>query len=570
MDTIPGQPAPSNGDPGPASLPAQKPPPDAGGRSTRVPALDVVRGVALLGILLLNIVDFAWPSQAYDSVATLFYTTDSIGEVPDPDAERDAAKKKQDDWKTLADGKPALDSAFPSGRVAIAAVSSVWDVAEWAVVRVFFANKMRTLFCILFGAGLVHLAARVAERGQPPLWLHYRRMLLLLLIGLVHGALIWEGDILFGYAATGLYLYPFLRLGAKTLARVSIGLFLLLPLLLVVGLGAYGIVTTRGPVLEARVIAAAGRTLATAPEAVPDAAADGPLATDRPATEAPPDVDGPDRDEGDVEENAPTPLEARGAARKAAVEALGFVDRLILRGHRSLARRDDSQRPERLSRSIRLHRDGTWWAQVKARVKQERWMWLGMLSPLSLIALGWLMILGMSLAKDGFFAGEWPVDRYRLLAFRVVPAGWILEALFLLLRQRLGRDGIVWLAVLVPVEQAVIPLISLGYAAGVILVLRSGRWRPVTDRLAAVGRMALSNYLAQSLICTLLFYSFGLRLFGSLPRVWLLAVVAGVWAVELWWSPIWLARHPFGPVEWCWRSLASMERLPWRRTGAPG
>ena len=183
---------------------------------------------------------------------------------------------------------------------------------------------------------------------------------------------------------------------------------------------------------------------------------------------------------------------------------------------------------------------------------------------------GFLTNAPMSLAKDGFFAGEWPVDRYRLLAFRVVPAGWILEALFLLLRQRLGRDGIVWLAVLVPVEQAVIPLISLGYAAGVILVLRSGRWRAVTDRLAAVGRMALSNYLAQSLICTLLFYSFGLRLFGSLPRIWLLAVVAGVWAIELWWSPIWLARHPFGPVEWCWRSLASMERLPWRRTGTPG
>jgi uncharacterized protein len=80
-----------------------------------------------------------------------------------------------------------------------------------------------------------------------------------------------------------------------------------------------------------------------------------------------------------------------------------------------------------------------------------------------------------------------------------------------------------------------------------------------------VGRMALSNYLAQSLLCTTIFHAHGLRLYGSVPRVGLVAVVFAVWALELWWSPLWLARHPSGPVEWCWRSLASMKRQPWRR-----
>jgi uncharacterized protein len=178
------------------------------------------------------------------------------------------------------------------------------------------------------------------------------------------------------------------------------------------------------------------------------------------------------------------------------------------------------------------------------------------------------MILGMSLAKSGFFAGDWPVERYRFLAFRLVPLGWVIEALVLLLQRRLRQDSIFNLAVLIPIEQTVILLLALGYAAAIVLLIRSGRWCGVTDRLAMVGRMALSNYLAQSILCTTLFSSHGLRLYGSVPRVGLVPIVLAVWALELWWSPRWLARHPSGPVEWGWRSLAALERQPWRRVPA--
>lgn len=509
--------------------------------AARVPGLDVIRGVALLGILLLNIVDFAWPSPAYDSVAALYYTTDSVGEIPDPEAKAEATKKDEstkDDWMFLADRKPDLEGAYPRGEVRIAAVSSVWDVVEWAVVRVFFANKMRTLFCILFGAGLVYLTDGLIEKGIRPLWLHYRRMLLLLVIGFLHGALVWQGDILYGYAAVGLYLYPFRRLEAKTLARVALGIFLSVILLLWIGIGVFQVVKTRGPVLQARVLTAAAETIAAGGVSAPV--------------------------EGDSA-SASSPEAGRNAACKKAVETLGFVDRLILRGHRALLRRDDAQRPELLTRDIRIHRDGSWLDQVKERMKGGPWRWLGMLTPLSLLVLGWLMILGMSLAKSGFFAGEWPVERYRFLAFRVVPLGWVLEALVLLLQRSVRRESIVNLGLLLPVEQAVIPMLALGYAAAIILLMRSGRLSGITDRLAMVGRMALSNYLAQSILCTTIFYTHGLRLYGAVPRVGLVVVVLAVWAIELWWSPLWLARHPSGPVEWCWRSLASLERQPWRR-----
>jgi|688.fasta_scaffold02992_14 uncharacterized protein len=527
--------------------------------AVRVPALDVIRGVALLGILLLNIVDFAWPSPAYESVAALYYTTDSVGEIPDPDADSgkrngattDEPKKEQakkDDWMFLADRKPDLEGAFPLGKVRIAAVSSVWDIGEWAVVRVFFANKMRTLFCILFGAGLVYLTDGLIEKGIRPVWLHYRRMLLLLVIGFLHGALVWQGDILYDYAAVGLYLYPFRRLEAKTLARVAVGMFLSIIVLLWLGLGVFLVVKQRGPVLEEAALAAAARSLAAAGEA------------DVGTGEASRD----DGEPGDAAEPA-SPEARRNAARKAAVEALGFVDRLILRGHRALKRRDAAQRPELLTRDIRLHRDGTWVDLVKARTKDGLWAWLGALTPLSLLFLGWLMILGMSLAKSGFFAGDWPEARYSFLAFRLVPIGWVLEALILLLQRSVRRESVVNLGVLLPLGQAVVLMLALGYAAAIILVVRSGRFRGATVRLAMVGRMALSNYLAQSLLCTTIFHAHGLRLYGSVPRVGLVAVVFAVWALELWWSPLWLARHPSGPVEWCWRSLASMKRQPWRR-----
>ncbi len=552
--------------PGEAEPSAESPPVEipAPAVPSRVAGLDVVRGVALLGILLLNIVDFAWPSQAYDSVSALFYTTDSVGEIPDPDASESKPdqdtkgaskdeKSKQDDWMFLADPKPDLTGAYPAGIVRIAAVSSVWDIVEWAVVRVFFANKMRTLFCLLFGAGLVYLTDGLIGKGIRPVWLYYRRMLLLLVIGFLHGSLIWQGDILYGYAAVGLYLYPFRRLEAKTLARVGVGIFLSIIVLLWIGIGVFWLIKLRGSVLQARVLLAAAETLAAGEVEAVEA-----QALEEEAPEAGVDAES-------ANESIPPPDAGRNAARKQAVEALGFVDRLILRGYRALLRRDESPRPDRLTRDIRLHRDGTWLAQVKARLKGSLWPRLGILTPVSLLAFGWLMILGMSLAKSGFFAAEWSVERYRLLAFRLVPLGWVIEALVILLSRGLRQDSILNLGVLIPVEQAVIPMLSLGYAAAIVLLMRAGAWRGVTDRLAMVGRVALSNYLAQSILCTTLFYSYGLRLYGSVPRIGLVPIVVAVWALEIWWSPRWLARHPSGPVEWCWRSLAALERQPWRR-----
>lgn len=523
----------------PESVPEQKPAfnPLLSNSKTRVIGLDAVRGFALLGILMLNIVDFAWPNQAYDSVRALYYVPESIGTIPDRKAEEKAEKKEadKDQWKWLEGPKPDLKGAYPNGQLRVAAVSSGWDSAEWAWANVFFANKMRTLFCIMFGAGMIYLTERTRTSSWRHVWLYYRRMLGLLLIGSIHAYLMWHGDILFMYAAVGLYLFPFRRLTANRLAWIAVSFFVFFVSLVWVGAGVFHHIRTHGRTLEHRVITNADKLLS----------------------------------EKKIDKNtSPEFLAERRIARKAEIDRLELPQRLTLQAYRSLTRRDQAQRPEELTRDIRLYRDGSYFSQVKDRAGEVVWIQLGVLTPLSLFFLGWLMILGMSLARNGFFAGQWREETYRFLAFRLVPLGWLIEAGLTFYRSVSDRETMLSMMVLIPLQQAVIPMISMGYASAIILAIRQGRFSVLTDRLASVGRMALSNYLAQSLICTFLFYSFGFGLFGTVRRMWLVVIVLTIWLIELWWSPRWLARHPFGPVEWFWRSLTYLKVQPWRKIPA--
>jgi uncharacterized protein len=78
--------------------------------------------------------------------------------------------------------------------------------------------------------------------------------------------------------------------------------------------------------------------------------------------------------------------------------------------------------------------------------------------------------------------------------------------------------------------------------------------------------MAFTNYLVQTIVCTTLFYGYGLGWFGHLDRPALLTVVAALWVAQLVWSPLWLARFRLGPAEWAWRSLTYGALQPLRRS----
>ena len=103
------------------------------------------------------------------------------------------------------------------------------------------------------------------------------------------------------------------------------------------------------------------------------------------------------------------------------------------------------------------------------------------------------------------------------------------------------------------------------YICGVMIWVQSGKLAGLRQRLAAVGRMAFTNYILQSVICIFIFYGFGLGLFGHVERWGQILIVFGVWVLQLILSPFWLRHFRFGPLEWLWRSLTYMKRQPMRR-----
>jgi uncharacterized protein len=219
--------------------------------------------------------------------------------------------------------------------------------------------------------------------------------------------------------------------------------------------------------------------------------------------------------------------------------------------------------PDRLAWETELYRGG-WLGQMAHRAPLAFFLQVPFLLMYELWRAGGLMLVGMALYKWGVLAGERPPGFYRRLlagglvaglglaaygVYRNVAAGWDVRYSFFL-----GPQWNYWAGV----------LIALAYIAAVVLACRAWPASGLVRRLAAVGRMAFTNYLVHTLICTTLFYGHGLGLYGRVDRLGQIAIVMAIWLLQLWYSPVWLARFRFGPFEWLWRSLTYGQRLPIR------
>ena len=96
------------------------------------------------------------------------------------------------------------------------------------------------------------------------------------------------------------------------------------------------------------------------------------------------------------------------------------------------------------------------------------------------------------------------------------------------------------------------------------MICKAGALIWITRPVAAVGQMALTNYVMHSVIVMFVFLGFGFALFGQLSRHQLYYVVGAIWLFQLIVSPIWLRYFHFGPLEWLWRSLTYKQRQPMR------
>ena len=108
------------------------------------------------------------------------------------------------------------------------------------------------------------------------------------------------------------------------------------------------------------------------------------------------------------------------------------------------------------------------------------------------------------------------------------------------------------------------PALCFAYITAITLLLRCSRWQNRLRPVADAGRMALSNYLLQSLVCTTIFYSYGLSWYGSVGRAAGLGLVLIIYAAQIPLSVWWLKHFRFGPAEWLWRSLTYGKRQPMR------
>ena len=109
-------------------------------------------------------------------------------------------------------------------------------------------------------------------------------------------------------------------------------------------------------------------------------------------------------------------------------------------------------------------------------------------------------------------------------------------------------------------------LLALGYGAGIIAIANLESGKSLLGWAAPLGRMAFTNYLAQSLIFGWIFYGYGLGLFGRLGVASALAIGIAVYIGQVFFSGWWLRRYRYGPVEWLWRTLMYGVRQPMRQT----
>lgn len=166
-----------------------------------------------------------------------------------------------------------------------------------------------------------------------------------------------------------------------------------------------------------------------------------------------------------------------------------------------------------------------------------------------------LMMIGLACFKLGLFTGEARTRTYViLLVIGLLALAGVGFVFFQFIVRGLPRPmSMVGLTI----QMATAPLTTLAYVSLMVFASRSkGLWSAIPKALAPVGQMAFTNYLAQSLIMTAIFYGGrGLNLHGEIDRPGLAAITVGIWIVQILWSRWWMDRFEMGPLEWLWRRL---------------
>jgi len=396
--------------------------------SERIVSLDTIRALALFGVLLMNIPNFSGAS----ALATL--------------------------------GKPVA--------------AGLLDAWISGLTKILVSGKAMSCFAMLFGIGLFIQFDRAEANGISPGRFALRRLGGLLLIGIAHRVLVWEGDVLSVYALVGFALLPLVRSRPRTFLFVGLGafalsdaLFLLLRVLHApAGLNTYHWAEATARVAE--VVYGQGSWLSATAWRLSMW--------------------------GSLE------VPAHYLASIPFVMPLFMVGAMLWR--LGIPKAAPDQGP---SLSAWFHRT----------------FWIGL--ALSILAADPL---------------------------KLIPELW-----------KKAWEGMPWLYF----SDTGAFLLAIGYFIGLLRLLARPRWASRLSVLAPMGRMALTNYLTQSLVWTWIFYRQGLGLWGKAGPTTLLLCTLAFYALQVAWSRWWLARFKFGPAEWLWRSMTYGKWQPFRLERCP-
>ncbi len=196
-----------------------------------------------------------------------------------------------------------------------------------------------------------------------------------------------------------------------------------------------------------------------------------------------------------------------------------------------------------------------WWAHFPYRAKAA----FGLETFIFIMGIGWqitgLMLIGMGLFKAKVLTAERATAFYK----KMMVIGFSIGLIFGIygLMQNYARNWTCEYSFLLGSQWnflGSVPM-ALGYIGLIMWLCKSNALPTLKKWLAPFGRMALTNYLMQSIIATFIFYGFGLGLFGTVGRAEQWLYILGIWIVQILFSKWWLSRFKFGPFEWLWRSL---------------
>jgi uncharacterized protein len=417
----------------------------------RIITLDALRGLAVFGMLLVNILFFAFP--------------------------------------------PTSRNIFGEGTAGS-------DQAVALAVALFADGKFITLFSILFGMGLALQSQRARASERPLTRVYVRRLIVLFVIGIVHGLLFSTADILSLYAIVGLVALWLRGMPARRLLVLAVGLYAAGVLLL-------GVYAAQSP--------------------------DGSLPSE-------PDWQA-------------LVAEPGSSAAQASTRILGF-SLVSLVTQRSQA--GERELYEFMADEERIFKSGSWAERVRYRFVS--YLLFGM--PIKLLFVGWrllpLFLLGIYFVKRGIFVGaDGPLDKYKTMLFSGLVIGLLLELGGGSAQMSFGSGGDpVLIAVFLIGMFAGTPILSLAYAGGVGIVCARRGGSAIVRAFAAVGRTALTNYVGQSVLAGALLYGHGLGFYGELSAAQCMGIALLIFAIQVVLSVAWLRLFQFGPLEWMWRTLS--------------